>query len=259
MYFCHHWLPRMDWMPFVTMLKGIGYNDATSIENISDQVQSAVIPSGEQDLEETLVLAASEYMTSQTQATVEEAVKEVLHTDDGGDDKLSKMIIDIILKNCMSKVKGCIIRMQDLNVNLQVNFMALYGKQNTASLLKLFKLARRTHPYLARFQNDWATAEIVKQYLQNKRKAAQQKRKALSELNASGAHARKHRKRFDESDSHSNTSTDEEDEDEEGGNNEDDDHGNTSTDEEDKDEEDEDKDEEDEDEDEEGGNNEDDE
>jgi hypothetical protein len=48
----------------------------------------------------TLALAAGEYMTSQTQAAVEEAVNEVLHKDDGEDDKLSKMIIDIILKNC---------------------------------------------------------------------------------------------------------------------------------------------------------------
>jgi hypothetical protein len=60
-----------------------------------------LLQQGEQDLGETLALAASEYMTSQTQATVEEAVKEVLHTDDGGDDNLSKVIIDIILKNCM--------------------------------------------------------------------------------------------------------------------------------------------------------------
>jgi hypothetical protein len=49
----------------------------------------------------TLALAAGEYMTSQTQAVVEEAVNEVLYKDDGEDDKLSKMIIDIILKNCM--------------------------------------------------------------------------------------------------------------------------------------------------------------
>jgi hypothetical protein len=58
--------------------------------------------------------------------------------------------------------------------------------------------------------------------LQNKRKAAQRKRKALSELDASGVHARKRRKSFDESDSHgdTSTSTDEEDEDEEGGNSE---------------------------------------
>ncbi|KAJ8593999.1 hypothetical protein M405DRAFT_838834 [Rhizopogon salebrosus TDB-379] len=132
----------------------VGYNDPARIENISDQVHPAVIPStnwpfssltqtiqlgigdtchfcvhnfnngsllattvilehsftllqqGEQDLGEALALAAGEYMTSQTQATVEEAVKEVLHTDDRGDDKLSKMIIDIILKNSMSKVRG---------------------------------------------------------------------------------------------------------------------------------------------------------
>jgi hypothetical protein len=61
-----------------------------------------LLQQGEQNLEKTLAQAAGEYMTSQTlEATVEEAVKEVLHTDDGGDDKLSKIIIDIILKNCM--------------------------------------------------------------------------------------------------------------------------------------------------------------
>jgi hypothetical protein len=59
---------------------------------------------GEQDVGKTLALAAGEYMTSQTQAVVEEAVNEVLYKDDGEDDKLSKMIIDIILKNCMC---GC--------------------------------------------------------------------------------------------------------------------------------------------------------
>jgi hypothetical protein len=52
----------------------------------------------------TLALAAGEYMTSQTQAVVEEAVNEVPYKDDGEDDKLSEMIIDIILKNCMC---GC--------------------------------------------------------------------------------------------------------------------------------------------------------
>ncbi|KAJ8582828.1 hypothetical protein M405DRAFT_829949, partial [Rhizopogon salebrosus TDB-379] len=55
---------------------------------------------GEQDVVKTLAIAAGEYMTSQTQAAVEEAVNEVLHKDDGEDEKLSKMIIDIILKNC---------------------------------------------------------------------------------------------------------------------------------------------------------------
>jgi len=61
---------------------------------------------GEEDFGKTLALAADEYTTSQTQAAVEEAVTDILHKDDGGDDKLCKMIIDIILKNCMSKVIG---------------------------------------------------------------------------------------------------------------------------------------------------------
>jgi hypothetical protein len=54
---------------------------------------------------QTLVLTAGEYITSQTQAAVEEAVNGVLHNikDDGEDEKLSKMIIDIILKNCICR------------------------------------------------------------------------------------------------------------------------------------------------------------
>ncbi|KAJ8596747.1 hypothetical protein M405DRAFT_877431 [Rhizopogon salebrosus TDB-379] len=92
------------------MFKAIDYHHAGSIANIPNQVQSAVKHSsftlsqqGEQDVGKTLALAAHEYMTSQTQAAVEEAVNEVLHKDDPEDDKLSKMIIDIILKNCMSQ------------------------------------------------------------------------------------------------------------------------------------------------------------
>ena len=59
---------------------------------------------GEQDVGKTLELAAGQYITSQTRAAVENAVNEVPYKDDGEDDKLSKMIIDIILKNSMC---GC--------------------------------------------------------------------------------------------------------------------------------------------------------
>ncbi|KAJ8591280.1 hypothetical protein M405DRAFT_814608 [Rhizopogon salebrosus TDB-379] len=110
----------------------MGHKDAGSIDSIPNQVQSAITHSAkwpfsalsqtiqlgigdtlhfvstiEQDLEKTLALVqvAGEYIASQTQAAVEEAVNEVLHQDDQEDD-LSKMIIDIILKNCMSKVRG---------------------------------------------------------------------------------------------------------------------------------------------------------
>ncbi|KAJ8584990.1 hypothetical protein M405DRAFT_825817 [Rhizopogon salebrosus TDB-379] len=117
------------------MLKAMDYEYNGGIANIHNQVQSAVTHSvkwpfgaltqtiqlgigdtlhfsftlsqqGEQDVGKTLALAAGEYMTSQTQAAVKEAVNEVLHKDDGEDDKLSKMIIDIILKNCMYKQRS---------------------------------------------------------------------------------------------------------------------------------------------------------
>jgi hypothetical protein len=65
------------------------------------ELSFTLLQQGEQDFGKTLALAAGEYMTSHTQAAVEEAVEEVLHNDNGEDDKLPKMIVDIILKNCM--------------------------------------------------------------------------------------------------------------------------------------------------------------
>jgi len=46
----------------------------------------------------------------------------------------------------------------------------------------LLSQARRFQPHLARFQNDWATAELVKQYLSNRRKNDARKRKVMEEL-----------------------------------------------------------------------------
>ncbi|OAX38716.1 hypothetical protein K503DRAFT_770173 [Rhizopogon vinicolor AM-OR11-026] len=51
----------------------------------------------------TLKLAAAEYNASGTPAAVLKAVKDVLSQDDGDDEKLCKMIIDIILRNRLSK------------------------------------------------------------------------------------------------------------------------------------------------------------
>ena len=48
-----------------------------------------------------LDVATTKYKTSQTRVAVEKAVKEVLRQDDGNDQKLSDMVIDIILRNCM--------------------------------------------------------------------------------------------------------------------------------------------------------------
>ncbi|KAG1859538.1 hypothetical protein DFJ58DRAFT_726260 [Suillus subalutaceus] len=55
--------------------------------------------------------------------------------------------------------------------------------------------ARRNHPHLEKFQNNWATVELVKQFLQNKRKA-NKKRKVGTTV---GARNNK-RSRFNDSD-----------------------------------------------------------
>jgi len=46
-------------------------------------------------------VAAAKYKTSQTRKAIEEAVKEVLHQDDGNDEMLCSMVIAIILCNLM--------------------------------------------------------------------------------------------------------------------------------------------------------------
>jgi len=54
-----------------------------------------------QQKENILEVAAAKYKTSQTQEAVEKAVKEVLHQDDGDDEKLCNMVKAIILGNLM--------------------------------------------------------------------------------------------------------------------------------------------------------------
>jgi hypothetical protein len=51
-------------------------------------------------------LVASEYVASQTPLVIQKAVEELLHQhhhEDGGDEKLCKMVIDGILHNRMCK------------------------------------------------------------------------------------------------------------------------------------------------------------
>ncbi|KAF9237354.1 hypothetical protein BU15DRAFT_76070 [Melanogaster broomeanus] len=68
------------------------------------------------------------------------------------------------------------------------------AQQPVAALGKLFRLARKRHPVLERFQNDWATAQLVRQFLQNKRKQENKKRKEAGNPND---HRQKKRARFD--------------------------------------------------------------
>ncbi|KIJ65990.1 hypothetical protein HYDPIDRAFT_110112 [Hydnomerulius pinastri MD-312] len=88
----------------------------------------------------------------------------------------------------------------DLVSRVGMQFDVPYNKQPPAQLGKLFKLTRRRHPCLENFENDWPVAEMVKQYLQNKRKAKSLKRKAehTSDMSEGGRTAK--RSRFDDFD-----------------------------------------------------------
>ncbi|KIM63804.1 hypothetical protein SCLCIDRAFT_116665, partial [Scleroderma citrinum Foug A] len=45
-----------------------------------------------------------------------------------------------------------------------------YRQQSTHDLANIFEVAKKHHPYLNRFRNNWATVKLVKQYLANRRK-----------------------------------------------------------------------------------------
>ncbi|KAF9566547.1 hypothetical protein CPC08DRAFT_719872 [Agrocybe pediades] len=55
-----------------------------------------------------------------------------------------------------------------------IDFTKDYRKVETERLLMVFKAVRHAHPYMStdRFPNDWATGEILKQYLKNYRRYA---------------------------------------------------------------------------------------
>jgi len=56
---------------------------------------------GNQESEKIMELATAEYTKTKTAAVVEKAVKDILRQDDGDEDKLCNMIIEIILQNRM--------------------------------------------------------------------------------------------------------------------------------------------------------------
>ncbi|KAJ7206494.1 hypothetical protein GGX14DRAFT_457089, partial [Mycena pura] len=65
--------------------------------------------------------------------------------------------------------------LRELFGNSRINWELLWAQVPAAAKAQLFAIARKHHPYLAEFQNDWATEEIVKQYVKNKRNNAYKK------------------------------------------------------------------------------------
>jgi len=60
-----------------------------------------LLQEGQQEPGNILEVATAKYKTSQTQTAIEEAVKKVLHQDNGDDEKLANMVETIILCNRM--------------------------------------------------------------------------------------------------------------------------------------------------------------
>lgn len=52
----------------------------------------------------------------------------------------------------------------------RLNFLKSYREASHGDLHSIFASARHIHPYLSIFQNDWATAEILKQFMGNVRR-----------------------------------------------------------------------------------------
>ncbi|KAF7332812.1 hypothetical protein MSAN_02432400 [Mycena sanguinolenta] len=60
--------------------------------------------------------------------------------------------------------------MRDLVLQAGINWEQPWAKTSAAQKEKLFAVARKRHPILERYQNDWATEELAKQYIKNKRR-----------------------------------------------------------------------------------------
>ncbi|KAJ6607277.1 hypothetical protein B0H10DRAFT_1956375 [Mycena sp. CBHHK59/15] len=58
--------------------------------------------------------------------------------------------------------------LRDLTLNACINIEVPWADMPAVAKAQLFAVARERHPYLAAFVNDWATEELVKQYIKNK-------------------------------------------------------------------------------------------
>ncbi|KIM59028.1 hypothetical protein SCLCIDRAFT_78527, partial [Scleroderma citrinum Foug A] len=76
------------------------------------------------------------------------------------DDKLSYLAIQVCNEHTV----------RDLCHAARLDWNRTYHEQPTRDLCNLFDVAKKEHPYLAWFHNNWATGELVKQYLRNRRK-----------------------------------------------------------------------------------------
>ncbi|KAJ2985602.1 hypothetical protein NUW54_g10099 [Trametes sanguinea] len=61
---------------------------------------------------------------------------------------------------------------RSLVIRSQLDWTDDFRRQDADKMANLFRAARKAHPVLRRYVNNWATAAIARQYMQNKRKHA---------------------------------------------------------------------------------------
>ncbi|KAJ7780646.1 hypothetical protein DFH07DRAFT_949876 [Mycena maculata] len=67
------------------------------------------------------------------------------------------------------RYKALMRNIRDLVLQAGINWEVPWAKVPAEAKGKLYAVARKRHPILKRYVNDWATEEIVKQYIKNKR------------------------------------------------------------------------------------------
>ncbi|KAI0062791.1 hypothetical protein BV25DRAFT_621126 [Artomyces pyxidatus] len=59
---------------------------------------------------------------------------------------------------------------RDIALYAKIDMSKTYTQQNAECLARLFKNARDTYPILGKYENNWATAAFVQQFINNRRK-----------------------------------------------------------------------------------------
>lgn len=68
------------------------------------------------------------------------------------------------------KYARCLRIVRDVALASRINWQKDYSHQDPLVLGRLFRAAQEKEPYLARFEASWATADMLKQFMRNRRK-----------------------------------------------------------------------------------------
>ncbi|KAH6909681.1 hypothetical protein BKA70DRAFT_1426098 [Coprinopsis sp. MPI-PUGE-AT-0042] len=131
----------------------------------------AAAENARKELEEKLKNTASLPATSDESAVEEGIVGRPSGT--AGQDYSIQVKMGLAGSSKKNKIyQGLLRYMWDLGVRGGLDWQLPWADISATEKAKVFQVARKAHPFLKRFHNDWATEEMLKQYFRNKRKNA---------------------------------------------------------------------------------------